>query len=219
MYLGQEHKILGDWFILHFTENNGMAFGLQFGGDFGKIALTSFRIIAVFGILYYLRYQIKLKASKGLIICISLVLAGAIGNIIDSVFYGVWFHDNYNEYLNDGTLKWKEHAPYLYGRVVDMLYFPIIEGRYPDWLPFWGGDVFMFFRPVFNLADASISIGVFSIILFQKRFFPQLGQEEPIENIEDKSVTQESFPHENTEQSQVDSTLDSDSTVKEEDQV
>lgn len=173
MYLGQEHRILGDWFIFHFTENNGMAFGLQLGGDSGKLFLTSFRIIAVFGIFYYLLYQIKHKAKTGLIVCISLVLAGAIGNIIDSVFYGVWFNDNYNEYLDNGTLKWTKHAPYFYGRVVDMLYFPVLEGRYPDWFPFWGGESFLFFRPVFNIADTSISFGVFSIILFQKYLFPQ----------------------------------------------
>lgn len=171
MYLGQEFKVFGDWFIIHFTENNGMAFGLELGGDTGKLLLTGFRIIAVMGILYYLVLQIKQGAKTGLIICISLVLAGAVGNIIDSVFYGVWFKDNYNEYLPDGTLKWKDHAPYLYGRVVDMLYFPLIEGRYPDWLPLLGGNSFMFFRPVFNIADTSISTGVFAIILFQKRFF------------------------------------------------
>lgn len=171
MYLGQEIHIMGNWFILHYTENNGMAFGLQLGGDGGKLFLTSFRIIAVIGILYYLIYQIKHQAKTGLIICISLVLAGAIGNIIDSVFYGVWFKDNYNEYLADGTLKWKDHAPYFFGRVVDMFYFPLIEGRYPDWFPFWGGESFLFFRPVFNLADASISVGVFSIVILQKWLF------------------------------------------------
>ena len=182
MYLGQEHKILGNWFILHFTENNGMAFGLQLGGDAGKLFLTSFRIIAVFGILYYLIYQIKQKAKTGLIVCISLVLAGAIGNIIDSVFYGVWFNDNYNEYLDDGTLKWTKHAPYFYGRVVDMLYFPILEGRYPDWFPIWGGESFLFFRPVFNIADTSISFGVFSIILLQKYLFPQIEKNNDLES-------------------------------------
>lgn len=172
MYLGQEIKMIGNWFILHYTENNGMAFGLELGGDAGKLFLTGFRILAVFGILYYLIYQIRHQAKTGLIVCISLVLAGAIGNIIDSVFYGVWFNDHYNEYLADGTLKWKDHAPLLFGRVVDMLYFPLIEGHYPSWIPSLGGEPFMFFRPVFNLADASISTGVFSILIFQKRLFP-----------------------------------------------
>ncbi len=191
MYLGQEIKMIGDWFILHYTENNGMAFGLELGGDAGKLFLTGFRILAVIGILYYLIYQIRHQAKTGLILCISLVLAGAIGNIIDSVFYGVWFNDHYNEYLPDGTLKWPGHAPLLFGRVVDMLYFPLIEGYYPNWVPSLGGEPFMFFRPVFNLADASISTGVFSILLFQKRLFPNEKQQELTPDDQESSETAE----------------------------
>ncbi len=182
MYLGQEKFIFGKWFLLHFTENNGMAFGLELGGIKGKLFLTIFRIVAIFGILYYLLIQIKKEAKMGLVICISLVLAGAMGNIVDSVFYGVWFKDNYNDYLPDGNLRWADHAPYFYGRVVDMLYFPMIEGRYPNWFPIWGGESFLFFRPVFNIADASISTGVFSIILFQKKLFPKTGEVEDAAN-------------------------------------
>jgi len=157
MYLGQEFKILGQWFIIHFTENNGMAFGMEFGGEFGKLALSLFRIAAVAGIGYGLHYLIKHKYHRGLILNVALIFAGALGNIIDSVFYGkiygyeTWFH----------------------GRVVDMLYFPIAEGHFPSWIPIWGGDEFVFFRPVFNLADAAISVGVVLILIFQKNYFKE----------------------------------------------
>lgn len=164
MYLGQEINLIGDWFILHFTENNGMAFGLEAGGVSGKYFLTSFRIFAVFGIIWYLRILIKKQANRGLLLCVSLVLAGAIGNIIDSVFYGVWYESINPDYY--------EHR-YFLGRVVDMFYCPIIEATWPQWMPVFGGREFIFFRPVFNIADASISIGVISILAFQKLFFPQ----------------------------------------------
>jgi signal peptidase II len=157
MYLGQEFNIIGKWFIIHFTENNGMAFGMEFGGEFGKLALSLFRIAAVAGIGYGLHYLIKHKYHRGLILNVALIFSGALGNIIDSVFYGkiygyeTWFH----------------------GRVVDMLYFPIAEGHFPSWIPIWGGDEFVFFRPVFNLADAAISIGVILILIFQKNYFKE----------------------------------------------
>jgi signal peptidase II len=168
MYLGEEIHMLGDWFILHFTENNGMAFGLEAGGRSGKLFLTSFRIIAVLGIIWYLRSLIQKKAGYGLLFCVSLVLAGAIGNIIDSVFYGVWYaHMNPDYYADE----------YFFGRVVDMFYFPIIQTTWPSWVPVFGGSEFIFFRPVFNIADAAISTGVISILVFQKSFFPPV--EEP----------------------------------------
>jgi signal peptidase II len=157
MYLGQEFHIIGKWFIIHFTENNGMAFGMEFGGEFGKLALSLFRIAAVAGIGYGLHYLIKHKYHRGLILNVALIFSGALGNIIDSVFYGkiygyeTWFH----------------------GRVVDMLYFPIAEGHFPSWIPIWGGDEFVFFRPVFNLADAAISLGVILILAFQKNYFKE----------------------------------------------
>lgn len=156
MFLGQEF-IIFPWFIIHFTENNGMAFGLEFAGQYGKLFLTVFRIIAVIGIGYGLHYIIKHNYHKGLILCVSLILAGAIGNIIDSVFYGVIY----------------DYAPLLYGRVVDMFYFPVIQGTYPSWFPFWAGDEFIFFRPVFNIADAAISVGVITILIFQKQYFKE----------------------------------------------
>ena len=157
MYLGQEFKILGNWFIIHFTENNGMAFGLEFGGEFGKLALSLFRIVAVAGIAYALHYMIKRKYHRGLILNVALIFAGALGNIIDSVFYGVIY----------------DYQTLFHGRVVDMLYFPIINGTFPSWLPVWGGETFEFFRPVFNLADAAISVGVITIFVFQKTYFKE----------------------------------------------
>jgi signal peptidase II len=162
MYLGQTKSMIGNWFFLHFTENNGMAFGVELGGITGKLILTAFRLLAVAGIIWYLIKQVNSKANKGLIICISLILAGAIGNIIDSVFYGVWFTD---------YVTYDDKGKFFLGRVVDMLYFPIIETRYPSWFPFWGGQDLTFFRPIFNIADASISSGVIAIIVFQKKFF------------------------------------------------
>ncbi|WP_131539163.1 lipoprotein signal peptidase [Pedobacter nototheniae] len=157
MYLGQEFNIIGKWFIIHFTENNGMAFGMEFGGEFGKLALSLFRIAAVAGIGYGLHYLIKQKYHRGLILNVALIFSGALGNIIDSVFYGKIY----------GYESW------FHGRVVDMIYFPIAQGHFPNWLPIWGGEEFVFFRPVFNLADAAISIGVILILIFQKNYFKE----------------------------------------------
>ena len=157
MYLGQEFHIIGKWCIIHFTENNGMAFGMEFGGEFGKLALSLFRIAAVGGIGYGLHYLIKHKYHRGLILNVALIFSGALGNIIDSVFYGKIY----------GYESW------FHGRVVDMFYFPIAEGHFPTWLPIWGGEEFVFFRPVFNLADAAISIGVILILIFQKNYFKE----------------------------------------------
>jgi|ERR1700744_3176655 len=155
MYMGQDIHFLGDHGMLHYTENNGMAFGMELGGDFGKLVLTLFRICAVFAIGYGLVYLIKHKYNRGLTICVALILAGALGNIVDSTFYGVLY----------------QHGNLFYGRVVDMFYFPLISGNFPQWVPVWGGQDYIFFRPVFNLADASISVGVIAILLFQKRYF------------------------------------------------
>jgi signal peptidase II len=181
MMLGQEFPVFGNWFIIHFTENNGMAFGLEFGGNAGKLFLSVFRIAAVIGIGWYLTYLIKNKAHTGLITCFSLIFAGAIGNIIDSAFYGLIFNDSYYQVSTflppDGG-----YADFLHGRVVDMLYFPLIEGNFPDWFPIWGGQDFLFFRPVFNIADSSITIGVSILFLWQKKFYkkeePKLINEE-----------------------------------------
>ncbi len=172
MYLGEEYKIL-DWFYIHFTENNGMAFGMEFGGNWGKILLSLFRIVFVGFIISYILKLIRKNADKILITSSSLILAGAIGNIVDGVFYGVLFSESYHQlasFLPEGG----GYAPLFFGKVVDMFYFPIFKGYLPDWIPFWGGNYFVFFRPVFNIADAAISIGVGLIIIFQKRVMKEL---------------------------------------------
>jgi signal peptidase II len=169
MYLGQEFKVFDNWFLIHFTENNGMAFGLEFGGSFGKLFLSLFRIILVGGIGWYLYHLIKTKSHPGMIVCFSLIFAGAIGNIVDSAFYGLIFSDS-----ETGLAKLFPaeggYGTFLHGRVVDMLYFPVIEGHFPQWFPIWGGENFIFFRPIFNIADASISIGVIALLIFQSKF-------------------------------------------------
>lgn len=156
-YLGEEIHVLGNWFRIHFTENYGMAFGLEFGGKSGKILLTLFRLVAVGFIGWYIFDLTKKNANKWYIIAWALILSGALGNIIDSVFYGVIF----------GYDAW------FHGRVVDMFYFPIIQTTIPENWPFWAGEDFEFFRPVFNVADAAISIGFVIILLGQKTFFKE----------------------------------------------
>ena len=172
MFLGQEHQIF-DWFYIHFTENNGMAFGMEFGGDWGKLTLSLFRIVFVGLIASYLYKLVQKKGDKVLISCLSLVLAGAIGNILDGAFYGVLFNDSYHQIA---TLLPESggYAPLFFGKVVDMFYFPMFKGYLPEWIPFWGGDYTVFFRPVFNIADAAISIGVAIMVLFQKRVMKEL---------------------------------------------
>lgn len=171
MTLGQNIFVLGDWFIIHFTENEGMAFGMSLPGNYGKLLLSIFRIIAVTFIGWYIYNLIKSGARKSLIICVSLILAGAAGNIIDSAFYGLIFSESTifkpAEFLSDGG----GYASFLHGKVVDMFYFPILKGSFPEWFPFWGGDDFIFFRPVFNIADAAITVGVIAILIFQKSLF------------------------------------------------
>ncbi len=173
MYIGEEYHVLGNWFLIHFTENYGMAFGIQFAGGFGKIFLSIFRILAVGAIGYYLFTLIWKKANTGLVISISLIFAGAFGNIIDSAFYGLIFSES-GYYFNQIATLFPEgggYSSFLHGKVVDMFYFPIIKGHFPDWFPFWANENFVFFRPVFNIADSSITVGVFSLILFQKKLF------------------------------------------------
>lgn len=181
MALGDEFRILGDWFVIHFVENNGMAFGFEFGGEYGKMFLSLFRVVAVFGIGYYILKLVKKDIPMGFIACVALIFAGAVGNIIDSAFYGLIFSDSYGQVA---TLfpEGGGYATFLHGRVVDMFYFPIISGIYPDWIPVWGGSDFQFFRPVFNVADSAISVGIFSIILFYRKEFSELTAkvEEPV---------------------------------------
>ena len=170
-YLNDHHDILGTWFSLHFVENEGMAYGWKFGGEMGKMVLTLFRLGAVIFGVWYLGSIIKQKRNRGFIVCASLIFAGALGNLIDSMFYGLLFQESVpNSYTIAKFLPGHGYAGFLHGKVVDMLYFPIIRTHFPAWFPFWGGNEFEFFSPIFNLADASISSGVIAILVFQKRF-------------------------------------------------
>jgi len=161
MDLGNEIPVFGEWFKIHYTVNPGMAFGLQLGSEFGKFALTSFRLIAMIGIGYYLYTLIKKAVPQGLSWCIAMILGGAVGNVIDSTFYGV---------LLKGNAPLNVRTPWFHGQVIDMFYVDIWEGRVADWIPIFGGD-YLSLWPIFNIADASIFVGVAIILIFQKRFF------------------------------------------------
>lgn len=171
MVSGDEFSYFGPWARIHFVENEGMAFGMSFGAGMGKFMLTFFRIIAVAFITYYLAQQIKNKnSSKGFVFALALILTGAVGNIVDSIFYGQIFSHS------DGQIATLfpvhgGYADWFHGRVVDMFYFPIYRGILPNWIPFVGGKFFEFFQFIFNVADACISVGVFIILIFQKKFF------------------------------------------------
>jgi signal peptidase II len=173
MTLGQEYRILGDWGIIHFTENNGMAFGMELGGEAGKLALSLFRIAAVCVIAYVVVHLVRHKYHRGLILNVSLIFAGALGNIIDSTVYGVIFSES--TYYDKAELFPASggYSSLFHGKVVDMFYFPILQGNFPQWFPIWGGEDFIFFRPVFNLADAAISVGVVLILILQKKYFKE----------------------------------------------
>lgn len=176
MVIGEEIHLFGNWGLLHFIENNGMAFGMEMGGKPGKLILSVFRIIAIAGIGWFLSSLIKKKAYTGLILSVSAILAGAVGNIIDSAFYGMIFSESYS---NPAILfpPGGGYSSFLHGRVVDMFYFPVINTYWPDWSPFRPGESLVFFRPVFNIADSAITCGVLTIILFQKRMFGEFSKE------------------------------------------
>ncbi len=185
-FQGEEHLIMGQWFRLHFVENEGMAWGWKFGGGFGKIALTLFRLVAVIWGSFLLRDFIRKQYHKGFIICAAMIYAGALGNLIDSMFYGMIFEQSnpFNQNVARFLPPGGGYASFLHGKVVDMFYFPIVRNtHFPAWVPFWGGDELEFFRPVFNIADAAISTGVMIILAFQNRFFnkPETNQNETVE--------------------------------------
>lgn len=183
--LGHVTNVMGlEWFQLYFIENPGMAWGMELGGDWGKMALTLFRLIAVIVGSWYLGKIVKQRYTTGFIVCASMIYAGALGNLIDSMFYGMIFDrgmiynaatQSYPHYSGVAQFSSDGYQTFLHGNVVDMLYFPIIHSSFPAWIPFVGGQDFEFFSPIFNIADASISIGVITLLLFQKRFVRREG--------------------------------------------
>jgi signal peptidase II len=164
MYLHEEINVIGDWFRIHYLLNPGMAFGIKWESEFGKLALTLFRIVAMFGISWYLIKMAERNMHTGFLWCMGLILGGAVGNVIDSTFYGVLL----------GNAPVDSPTPWFHGQVIDMLYFPIFEFVWPDWVPYLGGKYFEFFSPVFNIADSSIFLGVVTILIMQKKFFKEV---------------------------------------------
>lgn len=181
MHIGESIPVFGSWFQILFIENEGMAFGMHFGGSVGKILLSVFRLVASVGIAWGIVYLVKKNARKFLLVSMSLIFAGAVGNIIDSCFYGLIFSESTFE-VAKAFPEEGGYAPFLFGKVVDMFYFPIIDTTLPDWVPFWGGQHFTFFNAIFNFADAAITIGIFMLIFDQ--LFSSKKQKNEIEKAE-----------------------------------
>lgn len=180
MSLYESFSVLGDFFRIHFIENPGMAFGMEFGGETGKFLLNAFRIIAVVVLFIMLRRAVLKGAYKGFVVSLSMIIAGAIGNILDSAFYGLIFSKSPRLPVQEGTATLFPdgggYAGFMQGKVVDMLHFPLFSGQFPSWFPFWGGEEFLFFRPVFNIADSAITLGIFWIIIHQRKYLGDKGR-------------------------------------------
>lgn len=174
MALGEHFDVIGDWFKIYFIENEGMAFGMKFGGWFGKLLLSLFRIVLFCVLVWWINRLCRRKETPtGVLVGLTLITAGALGNILDCFFYGLIF----SESLPDTVAVFGGHyAPFLFGKVVDMFYFPLIDTTWPDWMPWLGGRPFKFFEPVFNFADSCVTVGTFYLIFFQYRFFAQDGK-------------------------------------------
>jgi signal peptidase II len=180
------------WFQIYFVENEGMAWGWKFGGEWGKMALTLFRLVAVIFGVFYIRKIIQKNYPKGFIICVGLIFAGALGNLIDSMFYGLIFEESTFTSVAKIFPK-KGYAGFLHGKVVDMLYFPIIQTHWPQWVPGIGGNEFEFFSPVFNIADAAISTGVIALLVFQKKFFHHQPNQHPPTTVETSATVNDNM--------------------------
>jgi signal peptidase II len=195
--LNTTHALAGKWAELYFVENPGMAYGWKFGGTFGKLFLTIFRLVAVVFGTWYLGGIIKKGYSKAFIVCAALVYAGALGNLIDSCFYGLIFDKgmlynavtkDYDNYTGLAVFAKQGYTSFLHGNVVDMLHFPIIQTKWPIWMPYVGGEAFEFFSPIFNIADAAISTGIITLFVFQKRIFNKINTKQNDQTIETTSV-------------------------------
>lgn len=169
MTIGESIPVFGNWFQIYFIENNGMAFGMQFGGTLGKLLLTTLRVVLIGVIIYYVKKLIESGSSRAFLTGVALILVGAIGNVIDSMFYGILFSESNFTQVAALFPEGGGYAPFMFGKVVDMLYFPIIDTTLPQWFPFKGGEQFIFFRPIFNIADSCITIGVFYLLLFKRK--------------------------------------------------
>ena len=169
MAIGESIPVSGDWFQVYFIENNGMAFGMQFGGAIGKFFLTALRLVLIGVIIYYVKKLIESGSSRAFLTGVALILVGAIGNVIDSMLYGIVFSESNFTQVASLFPEGGGYAPFMFGKVVDMLYFPIIDTTLPQWFPFKGGEQFIFFRPIFNIADSCITIGVFYLLLFKRK--------------------------------------------------
>jgi len=176
--LGEELSFMGKRGLIYFTENNGMAFGMEFFGNTGKFLLSIFRVMFIGVIGWYAWRQLRSGAHRGLVLGLAAMFAGALGNLIDCMFYGLIFSESTYTQVAQVLPAGGGYAPFLYGKVVDMFYFPIINTTLPDWFPLWGGERFIFFRPIFNIADAAITTSVFYLLIFQRALFSEKKKRE-----------------------------------------